>query len=278
MILEYHRPNTLEQALDLLARAQPLTLPLGGGTVLNAPCEARFAVVDLQNLGLNTIATRGSVLDVGATVTLQQLLETPELQPDLQAAIRHEATYNLRQAGTVAGTLVAADGRSPFAAAMLALDPVLTLLPDERQTPLGDLLHLRTPMPTPSAAQAPLGTSSQSPDYPITHYQLPNALITHIQINTKPALAYHYVARAPADRPVVCVAAARWPSGRVRVVVGGWGDAPRLALDAAQPDGVEEAVRSVAAEAGDQWASAEYRQDVAVTLARRALESVLEEA
>jgi CO/xanthine dehydrogenase FAD-binding subunit len=71
---------------------------------------------------------------------------------------------------------------------------------------------------------------------------------------------------------VAAVAAAAWPSGRLRVVVGGWGTAPRLALDAQDTGGVAEAVDSAAAEAGDQWASAEYRRAVAVTLARRAVE------
>jgi hypothetical protein len=69
----------------------------------------------------------------------------------------------------------------------------------------------------------------------------------------------------------VTVAAAKWPSGRLRVVVGGWGRTPRLALDAPEPGGVEYAVRNIAAEAGDEWGSAEYRQDVAVILINRIL-------
>jgi len=100
---------------------------------------------------------------------------------------------------------------------------------------------------------------------------LPHRLITHLFLSTKTALAYKYVARTPADRPIVTVAAAKWPSGRVRIVVGGWGNTPRLALDAPEPGGAEHAVRSITAEAGDQWASAEYRQDIAVTLANRAM-------
>jgi len=43
-------------------------------------------------------------------------------------------------------------------------------------------------------------------------------------------------------------------------------------LDAPEPGGVEFAVRNITAEAGDEWASAEYRQEVAVILARRAME------
>ncbi|MFQ5615314.1 MAG: FAD binding domain-containing protein, partial [Anaerolineales bacterium] len=172
MITEYHRPNTLDEALALLARENPPTLPLGGGTVLNAPSDDEFAVVDLQNLGLDAIESRGSLLDLGATVTLQQLLDTP-MPPDLHKAIRHEATHNLRQVGTVAGTLVAADGRSPFAAAMIALDPTLTLLPGGQESPLGDLLHSRE-------------YAIRNTQYALRFTYIPKRLITRLTLNTKP--------------------------------------------------------------------------------------------
>jgi CO/xanthine dehydrogenase FAD-binding subunit len=264
MIIEYLRPQTLEETLQWIARPHPLTLPLGGGTVLNAPHTGEYAVADLQSLPLKSIVLRGSTLEIGATTTLQALLDFSDLQPALKTAIQHEATYNLRQVGTMAGTLIASDGRSPFAAAMLALDAQLALLPGDEQSNLGDVLHLR---------QSLISNSSISnTQYPTSF--LPHRLITTLILSTKTALAYQYVARTPADRPLVTVAAARWPSGRVRIVVGGWGGTPRLALDAPEAGGVEFAVRNITAEAGDQWGSAEYRQDVAVTLAKRAMEAI----
>jgi len=280
MIIAYHRPQTLEETLQLITRPNPLTLPLGGGTVLNAPHAGEYAVADLQALPLKSIEPHGSTLEIGAISTLQALLNFPDLHPALKKAIQHEATYNLRQVGTVAGTLIASDGRSPFAAALLALDAQLTLLPGDEQHDLGDILHLRNTQPESTDQQIGKSANQQipNPQYPISF--LPNRLITRISISTKTTLAYEYVARTPADRPIVAVAAARWPAGRVRIVVGGWGSTPRLALDAPEPGGVEAegyfrfAVRSVTAEAGDQWASAEYRQDVAVTLARRVIESI----
>lgn len=266
----------MDDALQLIARPEPLTLPLGGGTVLNAPHAGDFAVADLQALPLKSIELRGSTLEIGATSTLQSLLDFPDLPPALAKALHHEANYNLRQVGTVAGTLIASDGRSPFAAAMLALDAQLTLLPGDEPRDLGDVLHSRITIqqiskPAISNTQYPI------PNYPITQLPipfLPHRLLTHLTLFTKTSLAYEYVARTPADRPIVTVAVAKWPSGRLRVVVGGWGHTPRLALDAPEPGGVEFAVRSVTAEAGDQWASAEYRQDVAVTLAHRALQAI----
>ncbi len=251
MITSYHRPTTFEEALHLLA--QPgLALPLGGGTVLNAPHDLDYGMIDLQALGLDQIESRGRTLTLGARVTLQGLVDSLEIQPALKNAIRHEATQNLRNMGTLAGTLVSADGRSPFACAMLALDAQLTVLPQNATLDIGEILHLR------------------NYQLPITF--LPNGLITTLTLNTEISLAYEYVARTPADRPIVCVAAARWPSGRLRVVVGGWGQSPRLALDAPEPGGLEPAVDSAASEAGDEWASTAYRREIAVILARRAVE------
>ena len=45
MIIEYHRPETIDEALDLLARSQPATVPLGGGTVLNQPMDYEIVTI-----------------------------------------------------------------------------------------------------------------------------------------------------------------------------------------------------------------------------------------
>jgi CO/xanthine dehydrogenase FAD-binding subunit len=94
-------------------------------------------------------------------------------------------------------------------------------------------------------------------------------LISHVELPLNVELVYDYVARSPADRPILSLAVARWPSGRTRVVVGGWGQVPRLAFDALEAAGVAIAVQSACAEAEDAWASAEYRQHVALTLLKR---------
>jgi len=247
MIIEYHRPQTLEETLDLLARPTPVTVPLGGGTVLNAPSDRQVAVVDLQGLGLNKIELRGRTLNLGATVTLQQLLEGPDLQPALAEAVRHETAYNLRQSGTIAGSLVSGGGRSPFLTAMLALDAELHWEPGSHTQPLGEFLPLRN------------GT-------------WPGSLIPQVTISLQPDLAYHYAARTPADQPLVCAAAARWPSGRTRIVLGGYGKAPLTILDGEANKGLLDAAEAAYLTAEDQWASAEYRSHTARVLVKRCLE------
>lgn len=92
MITTYHRPQTLDEALTLLT--QPNTLPLGGGTLLSKPTTDSVAVVDLQALGLDSLrvngnpsAGSGQALQIGATCTLQALLESQDCPAALKTAL-----------------------------------------------------------------------------------------------------------------------------------------------------------------------------------------------
>jgi CO/xanthine dehydrogenase FAD-binding subunit len=260
MILEYHRPQNLDEALALLARPQPETRPLGGGTLVTQPSAAAIAVVDLQALALDSLEVQGNTLKLGATLTLQRLLDafddgllTPAGQgkgdlTGLKEAIELEATLNLRQAATVAGTLMAADGRSPFTTVLLAADADLLVLPGANSLGLGDLLPVRAEL-------------------------MRGKLISQVSFPANISLRFAYVARTPADRPIVCAALARWPSGRTRLALGGFGAAPTLAFDGTEPGGLETAAASAYAEAQDAWATAEYRAAIAAVLAKRCLEA-----
>ena len=246
MISTYHRPQTLDEALALLS--QPNTVPLGGGTLLSHTALDPVSVVDLQALGLNRIHKKGNNLEIGATVTLQQLLESEDCPEALKTALKLEAPLNVRNAATVAGTLVACDGRSPFAASLLALDAKIDIrysTSDSQVSNIGEYLPIR-----------------------------PRGLITAITIPIHAKFAFEYVARTPSDKPIVCAALAQWGQGRARLAVGGWGKSPSLAMDGTEAEGLESAARNTCHEAVDDFASAEYRMDVAATLAKRCLESI----
>ena len=242
MITTYHRPQTLEEALTLLAG--PNTLPLGGGTLLSHPSPDPVSVVDLQHLGLDSLRAKGNDLEVGATVTLQQLLESEHCPAPLKTALKLEAPLNLRNAATVAGSLVTADGRSTFTTSLLALDAKMTVISVQSSViSVGEFLPLR-----------------------------PHGLITQITFPLHAKFAFEYVSRTPSDKPIVCAALAQWTGGRSRLAVGGWGKSPSLAMDGTEAEGIESAARNACHEATDEWGSAEYRMDVASTLAKRCLE------
>lgn len=254
MITEYYRPQKLEDALDLLASEDLSAVALGGGLYINEIIKDPVAVVDLQDLGLTEIRKTGKTLHLGGAVTLQSLLDSGLAAPALENAIKHQENYNRRQVATLAGTIAACGGRSPVIGVLLALDAEVELAAagDEPQTKLlGDVLPLRDEI-------------------------LSGRLITAVRLPAEVPAAYHYAARSPADLPIIGAAAAQWPSGRTRVVLLGYGEAPQMVFDGPDADGADLAAKDAYAEAGDQWAGGEYRSATAAVLVRRCLEEFAE--
>jgi CO/xanthine dehydrogenase FAD-binding subunit len=246
MITEYHRPKTIAEVLSLLARKDPPTVALGGGTSVNRPSMDHYAVIDLQGLGLDQMVVEGNQVTIGAMVTLEKFSSLPEIAPALKQAIQLETNFNLRQIATVAGKLITATGRSSLAVTLLALDAHLVWEPGLVEVSLGNWL-------------------------PVRSREHPGLLVTTLKYSRLPQLSFEYVARTPADTPEVCAAAAHWPSGRTRLALGGYGRAPIVVMDGTEADGADYAARDAYSQAGDEWATAEYRQEIAALLAHRCI-------
>jgi probable selenate reductase FAD-binding subunit len=255
---EYHRPKTLAEALELLDHG----VPLAGGTELIPRRDEVQAVIDLQDLGLDTIKSQDDIITIGAAVKLQAMVENRESVPSaLGEAGRLEASLNLRNMATLGGTIMSADGRSPVVTVLLALDAMAILEPGSKTLSLDELLDQRN-----------------QDDF--------HGLITEIRLKQPEFLGYEQVSRAPADRPLVCVAMARLPSEeaekRYGVAVGGVGSSPiRIKeAEASLSEGEDintavDATRRIYASASDEWASGEYRAHTAgVLVGRLAMEMI----
>ncbi|MGB9592496.1 MAG: FAD binding domain-containing protein, partial [Candidatus Kryptoniota bacterium] len=181
MITEYYRPQTLAEAREIIQKKGKSLKILGGGTTLWQWKDQVSTVLDVQAIGLKKIEPSQTHLVFGAGLTLAELENASAIPAALKTAIQLNSTYNQRQIATVAGSLVAADGRSTFATAMLALNAHLKLFPSDDERAYGDLLAL------PSET-------------------LDGQLITEIRIPANVQLAFKYVARTKADLPLVCVA------------------------------------------------------------------------
>jgi CO/xanthine dehydrogenase FAD-binding subunit len=247
MIQEYFRPSSVEEALRLLSEETKVRKPLGGGTSLSRQLAGTFDVVDLQSAGLDQIQETSQGIGAGAMVRLDSLLVHPAIAAEVKSAIRIDASENIRNMASLGGWLITSDGRSILTTVLLALDANLTWELGNQQVRLGNWLPLR----------------KQS---------MPGVLLTDITWQTGTALVYEYVARSPKDRPILVVAAARWKSGRTRVALGGFGDAPILAMDGPGSTGADIASRDACSDADDLWATAKYRREVAAKLALRCVE------
>jgi CO/xanthine dehydrogenase FAD-binding subunit len=233
-----HRPRTPAEAIGLLREGR--TALLAGGTELLGLDDAEIeAVIDLAPLGLDRVELHGGELRIGAMVRLGRLAETPEVAALagglLLRAIRQAAPATIRAAATLGGTLAGARGGDEIPTALLALGARVTIVdPESVKLPIDLLL----------AGKAA---------------HLTGAIITEISIPwTDEAGGFAFVSRTPADRAIVCAAAAGG-----RVAVGGVGPYPVLV-----PPGWDGAEGSAVS---DHRASAAYRRLVAPVLVRRAL-------
>jgi len=249
MIKTYFRPKSLEDALALLMDPARDLRPMGGGTQLSRVQEEGFGVVDLQDIGIDHIKRRGQRLAAGAGVRLDELLDHPDVHPEIKRAIRVDVSENLRNIATLGGWLVSSDGRSILSTLLLALDTTLTWEPDEARVRLGNWL-------------------------PVRDQEAPGILMTELEWWLRPHLVFEYAARSPKDRPILVVAAAQWGSGRTRIALGGYGNSAIIAMDGPEDGGVDVASRDAYYDADDKWATALYRREVASRLALRCLERI----
>jgi len=200
MIVEYLRPHSIEEALLLLSRATPFTVPLGGGVSLSRNREESIAVVDLQELGLNAIEKSVDTLKIGAAVTLQEIYENPATPQALRDAIRLEMNFNLRQMATIGGLAASAEGLSPTSVVLV------TLMAELKLEPGGEMMALE--------------------NFTDKHNSARRKLITEIHLSPEPNCQFLAVGRTRYDKPFTC--AARGSNNSRRVVSSQNGEIPKI--------------------------------------------------
>jgi carbon-monoxide dehydrogenase medium subunit len=269
---EYHRPSDLDEALHLLRRKNTYTVILAGGvTVMGEGSSSIEAVVDLSNLGLNSIERERNTIHLGAMVTLQQIVENLEdvASGVLSAAARQTAGLHTRNMATIGGLLASADLHAPLSIVMAALGSRVKMYEQSGEMPLWQA----------ACAQA-------------RRNSLRKHLITSITF-TLPAmpyrLAYTQVARTPADRPIVGVAGlvSRSSAGDVDISVAMGGLTHDLTVVAgsfshAQIANLADCVKTLlpakfsdAVLISDHLGSSEYRRSMSSVLTERAIDSAL---
>ena len=142
-IENYYLPQSLAEAVNLLADCEDSLLVMGGGTIVmplvNQGVSVPERVMGLAQSGLDYIYQSNGRVDIGATTTMSQMLAFDSI-PMLQEAAKNTAAWSIRNMATVGGNLFAPPPAGDFAVALLALDAKIKLVShmNERLVPLSD--------------------------------------------------------------------------------------------------------------------------------------------
>jgi aerobic carbon-monoxide dehydrogenase medium subunit len=260
--VRYLRAGTFDEAFQALT--DPDAKVLAGGQSLLPVLKLRVVrpsvLVDIGELDHGGAQVRESELGIGALTTWDALAGLVELDRPALAAIRECAStigdLQVRNRGTLGGSLAHADPASDMPAVVLAL---------------GGRLVLR------SSSGERMVEGSEFFLGPFLTALVPGELLVEVRFPIPPAgsgSAYAKVEHPASGFALAGAAALVRPDGSRSVAVTGVG-AHAFSL----PDGAEPAEALAEAEVyGDEFAPAEYRRHLAGVVVRRALEQAEERA
>lgn len=280
---DHHAPETLEEAVEVLARTGEDAKVLAGGQslipILNMRLAAPAHLVDINRVSaLDTLEVTARGVRVGALARharVERSGPAAEAQPLLRAALRHVAHPVVRNRGTVVGSLAHADPAAELPAVLALLDGTVEAVSAEgrRTIPAAEFFagalesSLRPAELAVSAFFPALAARSGTAFAEVTRrhgdYAVAGAaaLVTldDDQRVSSARVAYLSVAATPLVLDLTGVLGHRPP------VTCDWGAAAAYARDHIDTD-------------EDIHASAEYRRHIAGVLTERTLRAAAQEA
>ena len=271
---EYHRATSVDEAIQLLADNEGAKLLAGGHSLLpmmKLRLVTPTVVVDIGAIDeLRSIGQNGDDLVVGATATHAEVASSSEVQASHAALAQAAAAIGdvqVRNCGTLGGSLAHADPAADYGAAVLAFDAEVSVRgpSGERTIPAGELF-------------AGLLQTSLEPGELITSVRFPatSAKSAYVKFE-QPASGFAIVgvAAAVATDNGTCTGAAIAATGvsdrpvRLSAVeealTGGALGGDEIAAAAAQADAGLENVRE------DLYAGQDYRRHLMRVIAERAV-------
>ena len=279
---EYCRPDSLDEALDLLSEFGADASVLAGGLSLGAMLNMRLvrpaAVIDVNRLGeLGTVEARGGVITTGALVRQAAAMASAELAggvPLVAEALPHVGHYQTRPCGTLGGSVAHADPSAEIPLCLVTLGGTVTLRSKRK----------RRTVPAAEFFRGVL-TTDRGPEEMVTALGWPER-------GGGWGYAFEEIAQRRGDFAIVAVAAAvrLAGDGRIRdisVGLGGVEDRPFLAdtaggigmaADAGTARGIADAAAAASAPVADLQATPEYRRELVRVLGARTISRAFDRA
>jgi carbon-monoxide dehydrogenase medium subunit len=132
---QYHRPHKIEDAFFLLQEFGEESKILAGGQSLMPLMNFRLAqpahIIDINSIdGMDYIRSEKGILKIGCLARQSRLLDNPivrERCPLLAEALTYVGYEQIRNRGTLCGSLAHADPAAELPAVLLALDGLVTV-------------------------------------------------------------------------------------------------------------------------------------------------------
>ena len=257
---EYFRPKTLSEAAALLKKHKGARILAGGHSLLPAMkirLASASALIDLGGIkGLSGIKAKGKTIEIGATTTHAEIAASPVVKkscPILAEAAAQIGDIQVRNRGTIGGSIAHADPGADFPTVLLALGATIL-------------------------AKGPTGARKIPADKFFVDFFTtalkPGEIVTAISVPTYgKGTGGAYLKHAhPASRYAVIGVAAivetekkNGKAGRTSLAVGGATPNP------IRVESPEQVAAALPDPLGDVYASGEFRVHLATVLARRAL-------
>ncbi len=278
---EYACPASLAEAVALLAAHEGEAKPLAGGQSLVPMLAFRVTapalLVDLRKLAeLRHIKIAADGVRLGAMVRWRDILEDKKLaaaHPLLVAAVEHVAHYQIRNRGTVGGSLAHADPAAELPAIAVTCEAAIAVLGKAGERAIGAADFFRGPLMTALAADEII-TEIRFPAWPARRrfgfaefarrrgdFALAAAALFYDEDGGKKARNVHVGAIGVADRPLRLTAVERVLEGN--------------AIDAAIIAKAEAAASASVDPADDIHASGTYRKTLIGVMVERALRAAI---
>ena len=274
---DYKRPATLDEAIALLTTHGDEAKLLAGGHSLIPAMKLRLArpgvIVDIGRIAsLSYVRDAGGAIAIGATATHQEIESSSllrEKSPLLAETASHIGDVQVRNRGTIGGSLAHADPAADYPAAILALDAEIDLVgPRGKRT-------VKAPTCFVDLLQTAIG---------------PDEILTEIRVGlTAKTVAYEKTEQKASGFALAGVAAVVGADG-IRIGITGVAATAYRAVAveqalAAQRSPGAAAIAAAAAHAadgveplGDIHASPDFRAHLAEVNTRRAIERALSRA
>jgi putative selenate reductase FAD-binding subunit len=140
MIQEFFKPQTLAEALEMKEKFKDEAVFMAGGTDVNCRDTAGAVemVIGIEQLMLNGISKTDEALSIGAGVTIQELIDSPQVPDQLTIAAEHFVNRNIRNIATIGGSIASNNSTSNLIPILVALDAELKIGASATPVPVYD--------------------------------------------------------------------------------------------------------------------------------------------